>query len=170
MHSSNQTILIRTSHTITNTKQHLYGYNFKGNFGNLLKSENLSTCWKKCQLDNKCEASSYNQSNSSCYLFNNGIFQTKSLFNLETLVKEQRLSFPFMKIFVKTLTGKTFTLEVEPTDTIENVKVKIEDKEGIPLILQNLAFDGKHLENSRTLLECNIQNNSTLYHVFRFRG
>ena len=79
-----------------------------------------------------------------------------------------------MQLFIKNLTGKNIILEAEPSDKVEDIKLRIAKKEGLCLPDYSkrliLIFAGKTLEDERTLADYNIQNNSTLHLVLRLRG
>mmetsp|Transcript_73416 Transcript_73416/g.147842 ORF Transcript_73416/g.147842 Transcript_73416/m.147842 type:complete len:131 (+) Transcript_73416:92-484(+) len=75
-----------------------------------------------------------------------------------------------MQLMVKTLDGKTVTVEAEEEDTIEDIKNKIMEKEGVPVDQQRLIFGGKQLDSDKTLADYDVQEDSTFHMVLRLRG
>lgn len=75
-----------------------------------------------------------------------------------------------IQIFIKTLQGRTITLDVDPNDTIQSLKQKIESKENIPVQEQRLIYSGKQLNDTFTLSDYNVQDQSTLHLMLRLKG
>ncbi|KAJ0612796.1 putative Ubiquitin-like domain-containing protein [Helianthus annuus] len=102
-------------------------------------------------------------------LDNNDTLSSYNINNKSTLTV-MRVSGGFMYIFIKKLTGKTITLVVEPFDTIQNMKSKIQNREGIPSCQQRLILNGKNLEDGHTLTDYGVHKGSTIHLSLKLRA
>ena len=75
-----------------------------------------------------------------------------------------------MQLFINTVIGKTIIIDVEPSDSIQIIKIKIQEKEGIRFTHQRLIFAGRQLEDEKTVQDYNIQKDSTIHLVLRLNG
>lgn len=75
-----------------------------------------------------------------------------------------------VQIFVRNLNGKSLAIMVSPSDTVESLKAKVEEREGLPASEQRLLYGGKQLEPGRILADYGVQKESTLHLVLRLRG
>lgn len=99
-------------------------------------------------------------------------FSSKVLTNLDKKLKLKKLTSISggMQVFVKTLTGKTISVDCEPDESIESLKAKINEKEGIPPEEQRIIFGGKQLDSLKSLSDYDIEEDSTVHLVLRLRG
>ncbi|OMJ91613.1 hypothetical protein SteCoe_5757 [Stentor coeruleus] len=127
---------------------------------------------------NSLKAKIYNQESISTdqhYLvFRNSRLEDSHCLSFYNIQNESTLdlfpNFRGMQIFIKTLTGQVISLDVEVSDSIETIKNKLYEKEGLPVDEQRLIFAGKQLEDGRRIYEYGIQKESTIYCVLRLKG